>query len=1334
MNFPKTPNLFAIIFAKGVSLFATGRMSTPCPPKHGQTTDALELNDGGRGVPTTLRRQKGLRAMTYCAALSMMGCVLLSGQAHAQRTVLSVSPVSPFAFGSKVVGSTTSQVFTVTLVGPISARIIAITPAVAASRMTITGGTCAAGVTLGSPCTLAVSFNPIAAQAYSGFIKIDSTSNGIPATPVNIDLSGIGTAAALPAITVTPAALNFGSIVAGTQSSLQSYTVRNSGTVNATVSAITATLSSPGVFIDVNEACTGTTLAPAQTCLVPVRFTPATAGSYSGTLRFYLSGSAAQAAQATLSGTATAPPLTPPILAPQPVVFPGTATIGTPVPPRVLTLSNPNPQPITTGISIAGAGFTQATTCSPTLAANASCTITVTFTPTVVGATNGSVTATTSAGTVSSALSGTAIAQPPPLLPPTLSPSAINFGSIIVGLPSRPQTATLTNPNNVAVAVSAITSTPGFAQTNTCGASLAAGASCVISITFTATTVGNATGSLNAATPQGNATSSLTGAGAPVPLVPPQATPEVITFAAITVGTTSAAQTITVKNPNTQSITLGGFNANSTFVVSLGTCGPTLAAGQSCTYTVVFKPNTVGATTAALTLSSNAGTDTVSVSGSGTAPMQPPTLSPSAINFGAIVVGQPSRPQALTLTNLNSSAMPVTAVSSSAGFAQTNTCGASLAGGASCVITITFTPSAVSNATGTVNVTTPQGNVSASLAGAGAQVALVPPQVTPATISFAATTVSTTSAAQIITVSNPNTQAITLSGFNTNSTFAVAAGTCGATLAAAQSCTYTVVFNPTLIGNTSGTLAVTSNAGTATVTATGVGLAVVPPPVVAPLTPLALSLSNWDFGTVTLGAQSSTRPFTLQNTNAVAVSPLQISTTSGFSQSNTCGLTLAAGASCQINVQYTATNLGAVTGALNVTVAGAADTAALSATATLKGLGVAAAVVVPVVPSAQPGSVISATPRFMQASISAATSQFITYSFTPGNPRVTVADGIFCTTLTSPAPTTGATATYACAANSEFARHPTTATTFQTVQQNGSVVRATETIRIPSSVTRTAQSLGAATFYFVRRFDPQGFAVVEIRATGAIMNAPIALNDVRLAFDTSQGPQPLVFVARGAALPPVTATLFYTGSGVLRGRWELVLPGDVAPTERDLLPEASLPRSERGTQRRYQLLQRFEQLLPGNGRVELKLPSLSPTLGATAFDGQYQLLLRIEAEPSIYGGESGAANFAMPLLRYFVGSITAPAARITPVTAQIAFNGARPTFSWSAVPQARYYRIEVADRNSTVIYSAIVRDNERSYSALSGFTAAAGNQWRVQALDKAVQPVGESPWRATNAQ
>ena len=1048
-------------------------------------------------------------AWALCATL----CLAVSGNAWA-AVQIGVTPATTFAFGNKSVATTTAQVFTVSNVLPVPVKITAITAP--GSGFSITGGTCAANLTLSSPCTLAVSFTPTAAIAYLSTVQIATALVAGPVgTPVNIDLSGTGVAVPLPTISVAPAAINFGSIVTGTQSGLQPFTVRNSGTVNATISTITSTMNIAGGFINASDACTGATLVPTQTCQVLYRFTPSVIGNYNGTVQFFLLGIAAPAAQGLLNGTATAAPLTPPILAPQTVNFAGTTTVGGSSTPRVLTLSNPNPQSITVAINNPGAGFTQTTTCGPSLAANASCTITVTFTPTVAGLASGTVTAITSAGNVSAALTGT-----------------------------------------------------------------------------------------------------------------------------------------------------------------------------------------------------------------GAAP-QPPTLTPASINFGAITVGQPSRPQAVTLTNPNTISMPVTSITSGTTFVQTNTCGTTLAAGASCTISIVYTPTATGAATGTVQAATPFGNASAMLTGAGAAVALAAPEATPETLIFPATAAGSTSAPQIITIRNPNTQTINLTGFTTDPIFSVIATTCGATLAAAQTCTYTVVFKPVAVGTPRSTLTVNSSAGTDSVSVSGTGVAAAS----AVLTPLALSLNNWDFGAVTLGAQSSTRPFILQNTNAVAVSPLQITTSASFTQSNTCGLTLAAGASCQINVQYTATNLGAATGTLNVSVAGSADTAALSVSATLKGLGVTAAPVV-----VATGSVIAVTPRFMQASISAATSQFITYSFTPGSPRVTVADGIFCTTLIGAAPATGATATYPCAANSEFARHPTTATTFQTVQQNGSVVRATETIRIPSSVTRTAQNLGAATFYFVRRFDPQGFAVVEIRATGAIINAAIALNDVRLAFDTSQGPQPLVFVARNAALPPVTATLFYTGSGVLRGRWEIVLPGDVAPTERDLLPEASLPRSERGTQRRYLLLQRFEQLLPGNGRTELKLPSINPVLGATVFDGQYQLLLRIEAEPSIYGGESGAANFAMPLLRYFVGSITAPAARIAPITATVSSNGGRPTFNWSPLPQARYYRVEVADRNNIVTYSAIVRDSERSYSALSGFSPASGSQWRVQALDEALHPVGESAWRAMAAQ
>ncbi len=812
--------------------------------------------------------------------------------------------------------------------------------------------------------------------------------------------------------------------------------------------------------------------------------------------------------------------------------------------------------------------------------------------------------------------------------------------------------------------------------------------------------------------------------------------PSIFSFGTQTISSVTS-QTFTVSLNSAAAVIITGISAPpSGFAITGGSCTVGYTLGAPCTLVVSFTPTAAITYFGSLTVSTSlvagpVGTPVpVQITGTGVAPPTPAiTVTPSTLAFPTVVAGLQSGVLSYTVRNSGAVNVTVSNVNLALNIAGAfvpwpGTCiGTVLAPGQTCVQAYRFAPSTPGTYSGTASfflAGVPTLAAQASLTGFSTAPSLLPPTAVIASGGFPPTTVGTTSAPVVINIQNPNTQAITLTGYTVDPAFTVVSTTCTASLAASQTCTYTVTFKPTVAGtvNTPFTVNTSAGAASAPLSATGVAL-------VTPSGTVTLSPTTANFGSVTVGSQSTVRPFTVQNSTTSAVSPLQVSVSAGFTQSSNCGSTLAAGASCTINVQFTPLAAGTASGSLNVTAPASATNPAVALSAALTGTGTA---VTPVVTPT--GSVISAIPRAIAASITATTSQFITYSFSNGIPRVVAADGIFCTTLIGTVPATGATATYPCAANSEFARHPTTATTFQTVQQSGSVVRATETIRIPSSVTRTAQNLGAATFYFVRRFDPQGFAVVEIRATGAIMNAPIALNDVRLAFDTSQGPQPLVFVARDAALPPVTATLFYTGSGMLRGRWELVLPGDVAPTERDLLPEASLPRSERGTQRRYQLLRRFEQLLPGNGRVELKLPSLSQTLGVTAFDGQYQLLLRIEAEPSIYGGESGAANFAMPLLRYFVGSITAPAARLAPITAQLSFNGARPTFSWAAIAQARYYRVEVADRNNTVIYSAIVRDNERSYSALAGFTAASGSQWRVQSLDAALQPTGESPWRA----
>ncbi len=71
----------------------------------------------------------------------------------------------------------------------------------------------------------------------------------------------------------------------------------------------------------------------------------------------------------------------------------------------------------------------------------------------------------------------------------SVSPTSLKFGSVPVGTTSGPLNATLTNNGVVPFAVNGIsltgTGASWYAQTNNCPASLAAGASCTISVTFT---------------------------------------------------------------------------------------------------------------------------------------------------------------------------------------------------------------------------------------------------------------------------------------------------------------------------------------------------------------------------------------------------------------------------------------------------------------------------------------------------------------------------------------------------------------------------------------------------------------------------------------------------------------------------------------------------------------------------------------------------------------------------------------------------------------------------------------------------------------------------------
>jgi len=97
----------------------------------------------------------------------------------------------------------------------------------------------------------------------------------------------------------------------------------------------------------------------------------------------------------------------------------------------------------------------------------------------------------------------------------TLTPNSLNFGNQTVGVTSAPQNVTLANNQSVSLSITSITSSGDYAQTNTCGTSVAANSSCTISVTFTPTTTGTRTGTLTVTDngPGSPQTASLTGVG-----------------------------------------------------------------------------------------------------------------------------------------------------------------------------------------------------------------------------------------------------------------------------------------------------------------------------------------------------------------------------------------------------------------------------------------------------------------------------------------------------------------------------------------------------------------------------------------------------------------------------------------------------------------------------------------------------------------------------------------------------------------------------------------------------------------------------------------------------
>ena len=189
-----------------------------------------------------------------------------------------------------------------------------------------------------------------------------------------------------------------------------------------------------------------------------------------------------------------------------------------------------------------------------------------------------------------------------------------------------------------------------------------------------------------------------------------------LTFAQITAGQSSAPLYITLKNVGNEVVSLNSISligANSTdFQLNNGCNPPALAANQSCALSIVYSPAAAGASNASIVVASNVpqSPQVISLTGTSIAPLSSVNFNPASIVFPATTEGTTSNPIVLTLTNSGGASLHITGTAFGGSnvpdfsFAPTN-CTGTINAGASCTLSVTFTPLAAGIRTATWAVT-----------------------------------------------------------------------------------------------------------------------------------------------------------------------------------------------------------------------------------------------------------------------------------------------------------------------------------------------------------------------------------------------------------------------------------------------------------------------------------------------------------------------------------------------------------------------------------------------------------------------------------------------------
>ncbi|MFA7266339.1 MAG: choice-of-anchor D domain-containing protein, partial [Candidatus Nanopelagicales bacterium] len=861
------------------------------------------------------------------------------------------SDLASYDFGDQAVPSTTTQAFTITNATASSTTIGTVSIGGAgASQFDLSGGsdTCSnQTLASGSTCTVSASFVPTAAGEHAGELQVPSGAGNIA-----IPLTGTGLG---PNASPSPSDFDFGPNNVGTTTP-ETFTITNSGTEALSVSSVVLTGSDAGEFSLGADTCTGMPVAADAQCTIVANFVPTATGAKSASVSI-TSDDPASPTNIPVTGIGTNPGFA---ASPDAKDY-GSANTGTTT-TQTFTITNNGPDPLAiSAIALTGDDPGQfalpggaADTCTgQTLAARATCTVDANFVPTTTGSKSADLAFTDDGGNHTIALSGTGTA--PGF---SASPASKDYGSANTGT-NTPQTFTITNNGDGPLTISTVMLTGDDTDqfsittgvTNTCaGQTIAASATCTVEANFAPTTTGAAAAELAFTDNAGNHTIALSGTGTEPGF---SASPASKDYGSASTGTTTT-QTFTITNNGDGPLTINavgitGTNANQ-FTLTGGasdTCtGQTIAASAACTVEANFVPTVTGAKSASISFTDNAGNNTITLTGTGTAPGF--SASPASKDYGYANTGTTTA-QTFTITNSGDAPLTISTVTLTGDDSDqfsittgvTNTCaGQTVAASTTCTVEANFVPTTTGAASANLAFTDNAGNHTIALSGTGTAPGF---SASPSSKDYGSANTGTTNA-QTFTITNNGTgpltiSAVTLTGDNTDQ-FSITTGvtnTCASqTIAASATCTVEANFVPTTTGAASANLAFTDNAGNHTIALSGTGTA---PGFSAD--PASRDFSSANTGTTTAAqvftiTNDGDGPLTISAVGLTGANANQFSLTGGAADTCT-GEIIAATATCEIEANFAPTTTGAKSATVSFTDNAGNHTIALSGTGTAPG-------------------------------------------------------------------------------------------------------------------------------------------------------------------------------------------------------------------------------------------------------------------------------------------------------------------------------------------------------------------------------------------------------------